>query len=105
MCIRDSIRMSGRREIDITYTGLRPGEKLTEDLVSRAEDATPTKNPLVTCAKALPMDPSQLPESEVPDHSTAISRTREHALTRDAGEPDGVQCDRSGRFTLSLIHI
>lgn len=70
---RALIRMSGRREIDITYTGLRPGEKLTEDLVSRAEDATPTKNSLVICAKVLPMDPSQLPESEVPDHSTAMS--------------------------------
>ena len=86
---RALIRMSGRRNIEITYTGLRPGEKMTEDLVSRAEAATPTKNPLVTGATVKPMDPSQLPKSEVHDHPTAMSWTRDHALVTDDGMPSG----------------
>ena len=32
------LRMSGRRGIDIVYTGLRPGEKLAEELAHAAED-------------------------------------------------------------------
>jgi FlaA1/EpsC-like NDP-sugar epimerase len=45
---RALIRISGRRDIDITYTGLRPGEKISEDLFSVHEDRRPTTNPLVT---------------------------------------------------------
>ncbi len=41
------IRMSGRRDIDITYTGLRPGEKIAEDLFSTGEDRRPSPNPLI----------------------------------------------------------
>lgn len=41
------IRMSGRHDIDIRYTGLRPGEKLSEDLFSAHEDRTPSANPLI----------------------------------------------------------
>src|SRR5665811_1158247 len=42
------IRLSGRKDIDINYTGLRPGEKITEDLFSVDEDRRPTTNPLIT---------------------------------------------------------
>lgn len=41
------IRISGRRDIDINYTGLRPGEKLSEDLFSENEGRRPSANPLI----------------------------------------------------------
>ncbi len=41
------IRMSGRTDIDIVYTGLRPGEKLGEDLFSAHEGRRGTAHPLV----------------------------------------------------------
>ena len=34
------IRMSGRKDIDIVYTGLRPGEKLDEELFSPTRSAS-----------------------------------------------------------------
>jgi FlaA1/EpsC-like NDP-sugar epimerase len=42
------IRMSGRRDIDIVYTGLRPGEKLGEDLFSDFEQRGTTRHSLVS---------------------------------------------------------
>ena len=42
------IRLSGRRDIDINYTGLRPGEKISEDLFSMHADRRATTNPLVS---------------------------------------------------------
>lgn len=78
---RALIRMSGRTGIDINFTGLRPGEKMTEDLVARGEDATSTNNPLVTGATVLPLDPSELPGPVVVhDHDSAMVWTRTHAL-------------------------
>ena len=38
------IRLSGRRDIDIIYTGLRPGEKISEDLFSEREDRRTSAN-------------------------------------------------------------
>ncbi len=42
------IRMSGRKDIDITYTGLRPGEKLGEELFSAGEHRKDTGHRLVS---------------------------------------------------------
>ena len=42
---RDLVRLSGLepgRDIEIVYTGLRPGEKLTEDLWTGTEELEPT---------------------------------------------------------------
>ena len=45
---RTLINLSGRRNIDIVYTGLRPGEKMSEELFSPGENLQPTDHSLVT---------------------------------------------------------
>jgi FlaA1/EpsC-like NDP-sugar epimerase len=48
------IRMRGLRvgaDIEIRYTGLRPGEKLTEELVFRGERDRPTDNPSIVAVE------------------------------------------------------
>jgi FlaA1/EpsC-like NDP-sugar epimerase len=54
------IRLSGEDEnrIRIQYTGLRPGEKLYEELLADDESTLPTPHPKVRVAKARPGDPS-----------------------------------------------
>ncbi|GAA4719508.1 nucleoside-diphosphate sugar epimerase/dehydratase [Pedococcus ginsenosidimutans] len=41
------LQMSGRRDVDVVFTGLRPGEKLAEELFSTDEAPVPTDHPLV----------------------------------------------------------
>ncbi len=41
------IRMSGRRDVEVVFTGLRPGEKLGEELFALTEERHGTGHPLV----------------------------------------------------------
>jgi FlaA1/EpsC-like NDP-sugar epimerase len=61
---RDMIRLSGRseEEVRIVYTGLRPGEKLFEELLTDDEHARPTHHPKLRIAKARPVSPGWLDE-------------------------------------------
>ncbi|MBK7765419.1 MAG: polysaccharide biosynthesis protein [Sulfuritalea sp.] len=65
---RDMIRLSGLAEDDvkIEFTGLRPGEKLYEELLADGESSLPTPHPKLRIAKptAVP-DPAWLAELEV----------------------------------------
>lgn len=48
------IKLAGLRpyeDIDIVFTGLRPGEKLYEELLHKAEDTVPTHHPKIMIAK------------------------------------------------------
>jgi FlaA1/EpsC-like NDP-sugar epimerase len=52
----DLIRLSGLREddIEIAFTGVRPGEKLFEELSTRAEHADKTKHPKIFIGRIAP---------------------------------------------------
>lgn len=60
------IKLSGLnlgRDIQITYTGLRPGEKLYEELLNSAENTVPTHHPQIMVAKVREYLPDEvLPE-------------------------------------------
>jgi FlaA1/EpsC-like NDP-sugar epimerase len=59
---RDMIRLSelSENDIRIVYTGLRPGEKLFEELLADDEHTRPTPHPKLRIAKAREVDPGWL---------------------------------------------
>jgi FlaA1/EpsC-like NDP-sugar epimerase len=59
------IRLSGKepeRDIPIEFIGVRPGEKLHEDLWAEGEAAVPTSHPKILRAACRPVDPAWLEE-------------------------------------------
>ncbi len=59
----DLIRLSGLkvgRDIEIVYSGVRPGEKLFEELSVRSENATKTKHPKIFIGSGEPRDRGRL---------------------------------------------
>jgi len=60
---RDLVTLSGLRpgiDIDITFTGIRPGEKLFEELSTAAEQAEKTRHPKVFIGRIKPHDWSEV---------------------------------------------
>jgi FlaA1/EpsC-like NDP-sugar epimerase len=56
---RQMIRLAGKRpdeDIAIVFTGLRPGEKLQEELLHSGEDLVPTSNPNLRLADPRTVD-------------------------------------------------
>jgi len=73
------IRMSGRKDIDIFYTGLRPGEKITEDLFSMYEARRATTNALVTSVDVPELSVDEVRGMTFPSHQSAASWMRQES--------------------------
>lgn len=74
------IRLSGRKDINIEYTGLRRGEKLSEDLFSVDEHHQATANPLVTRVGVTPLSVAEVLSAEVDTHKAAADWMHQHSV-------------------------
>lgn len=103
--VKRIIRVRGLRvgkDIEVIYTGLRPGEKMTEELVFDAEQVTPTDNPGIFCVEdSVRPDLSQLVES-IAYLSDATHRDDPRALSALLSKAaSGERLCRSSHLTVS----
>ena len=86
---RDMIRLSdlSEEEIKIVYTGLRPGEKLFEELLADDEHTRPTPHPKLRVAKARDAQPREWLDELLAwlAQERVVSGTRRFAATSSAG--------------------
>jgi FlaA1/EpsC-like NDP-sugar epimerase len=64
--VKNMIRLSGLevgRDIQIKYIGLRPGEKLYEELLCDKENSLPTHHPKIMVAKVAPINFNEISEN------------------------------------------
>ena len=83
------IRLSGRKDIDIVYTGLRPGEKLREDLFSIYEDRRATTNPLIISVGVPTLRIDEVRSAGLDNHKAAAVWMRQQVGTDSAPEQIG----------------
>lgn len=57
---KEVIRLSGAKDIDVVFTGIRPGEKLYEELLTSAEGHDATTHQEIFSARLEPVDPKNL---------------------------------------------
>ena len=66
------------REVDIVYTGLRPGEKLTEDLLGFGEPDERPRHPLISHVQVPPLAPARIrgidPGADAGELRTVLAR-------------------------------
>ena len=76
------IRLSGMEpyvDIDIVETGLRPGEKLYEELLIRSEELDKTSNDMIYVERDKPLSPEEISE-KLQLLKTALSTQSNHAV-------------------------
>jgi len=74
------VRLSGRTDIEISFTGLRPGEKLAEELFYPGETREQTAHPLVSSVLVPMIDTDMVRGMVHPSHADAADWMRERAM-------------------------
>lgn len=75
------IKLSGAHDIEIIETGLRPGEKLFEELLIKSDTLTKTDNDLIFIEKDTP-----LPKEEINEKLQVLKKAIENGDDNDARE-------------------
>ena len=76
------IDLSGRKDIEIVYTGLRPGEKMSEELFTPGEHIQQTGHPLVSSVDVPAVDSAMV--AQIEHHSpAAAAEWMQHASAPD----------------------
>ena len=94
---RQMITLSGFRpdeDIDIAFTGVRPGEKLFEELRTEGENIEPTTHPKIRIWKSQPR-----PGSRCRRPSTNWPLSRPARATRPSSRPSAASCPNISRRT------
>jgi FlaA1/EpsC-like NDP-sugar epimerase len=77
---RSLIELSGRTDIEIEYTGLRVGEKMTEDLFAADENVRPTRHPLISRVAVPPLALEDIAVTGFPDDNSAVMHMSQFSL-------------------------
>lgn len=89
------IELSGRNDIEIVYTGLRPGEKMSEELFSPGEEVRVTDHALVSSVAVPPVEASEVAQTQHLNPLEAAEWMRQCALAttliRDPNEVSDVR--------------
>lgn len=78
---RTLIELSGRSGIDIVYTGLRPGEKLSEELFGRGEKVRHSSHPLVSAVRVPTINPWDVAGANMTSDLIALEWMRQAAMS------------------------
>ncbi len=89
MDIAEQLARQAPRRVEIVHTGLRPGEKLHEELFGDGENGTRSRHPLISHVDAPPLAPEQLHGLDVhaPADQIVAALARTTATLADAASP------------------
>ena len=76
---RTLIEMAGKHDIEIQYTGLRPGEKLSEQLFTPGEEIKTSEHPLVSHVNVPAIDPQLVRAQYFDTDADALAWMVEHS--------------------------
>lgn len=76
---RTMIHMSGRHDVEIVYTGLRPGEKLSEELFTPGEEIVRSSHPLITQVTVPGLEPGAVVLPPASADATIPAWLRDHS--------------------------
>jgi FlaA1/EpsC-like NDP-sugar epimerase len=95
------------RPVDIVYTGLRPGEKLTEDLLGADEVDHRPRHPLVRHAHVKPLDPDELSGLVLDGDEATLRRRLAECAIAEVVTPDHAPVLRQGflRFYSERVRL